>query len=80
MSCILQLLILQHWQFVPLKKCLVKRNPTKAHNRSMNADIVAHMKQHDDRREQNLIEMNHQQAYIINKLTEELEELRQKNS
>ena len=42
--------------------------------------VLAHMKQHDDRREQNLIEMTHQQAYIIKKLTEELEELRKKNS
>lgn len=84
----------------------------KAHNRSMNADIVArleksfeeqtvssgmsledykkaaqevfketviaHMKQHDDRREQRDAELIHMQAAMIQKLKAELEALQKK--
>jgi DNA-binding transcriptional regulator YbjK len=42
--------------------------------------VIAHMKEHDDRREQNLIEMTHRQVALITQLTAEIEALRKKET
>ena len=42
--------------------------------------VIAHMKEHDDRREQNLIEMTHRQVALITQLMAENEALRKKET